>query len=131
MNRVVHFEIHAGDPKRVIAFYGSVFGWQFQPYGPPDFYWLITTGDKSQPGINGGLLKRMGKTPDINDPTPVIAYVCTVEVADFDKTAAAILTAGGTQALPKNAIPGVGWQAYFKDTDGNIFGIHQPDTSAK
>jgi hypothetical protein len=30
-----------------------------------------------------------------------------------------------------HAIPGVGWQAYCKDTEGNLFGIHQADTNAK
>lgn len=24
-----------------------------------------------------------------------------------------------------------GWQGYFLDTEGNTFGIHQPDTNAK
>jgi hypothetical protein len=23
------------------------------------------------------------------------------------------------------------WQGYYKDTEGNIFGIHQPDPNAK
>jgi predicted enzyme related to lactoylglutathione lyase len=29
------------------------------------------------------------------------------------------------------AIPGVGWQAYVKDPDENIVGLHQPDPGAK
>jgi predicted enzyme related to lactoylglutathione lyase len=37
---------------------------------------------------------------------------------------------GGTLALPKMPIPGVGWLAYVKDPDGNIFGLTQPDTTA-
>jgi len=32
---------------------------------------------------------------------------------------------------PKMPVPGVGWLAYFKDTEGNIFGIFQDDASAK
>ena len=32
--------------------------------------------------------------------------------------------------LPKVAIPGVGYQAYCRDTEGNIFGIHQMDPTA-
>jgi len=34
---------------------------------------------------------------------------------------------GGTIALPKMPIPGVGWLAYCKDTEGNIFGLMQAD----
>jgi len=33
--------------------------------------------------------------------------------------------------VPKMPIPGVGWLAYAKDTEGNIFGIMQPDANAK
>ena len=33
------------------------------------------------------------------------------------------LAAGGTVAVPKMAIKGVGWLAYCKDPEGNIFGL--------
>jgi predicted enzyme related to lactoylglutathione lyase len=29
--------------------------------------------------------------------------------------------------MPKSHIPGVGWLAYAQDTEGNNFGIIQPD----
>ena len=54
MNRVVHFDIQADDPKRAAAFYSTVFGWKFNQWGDIE-YWLVTTGDDSQPGINGAL----------------------------------------------------------------------------
>jgi hypothetical protein len=41
------------------------------------------------------------------------------------------LAAGGTVALAKMPIPGIGWLAYCKDTEGNIFGMMQRDGSAK
>ena len=34
-------------------------------------------------------------------------------------------------ALPKMPIPGVGWLAYMKDTEGNVFGMMQADANAK
>jgi predicted enzyme related to lactoylglutathione lyase len=37
---------------------------------------------------------------------------------------------GGTVAVPKMPIQGVGWLAYAKDPDGNIFGLMQPDEKA-
>ena len=37
----------------------------------------------------------------------------------------------GTITVPKMAIPGVGWLAYFKDPDGNAFGIMESDMSAR
>jgi predicted enzyme related to lactoylglutathione lyase len=38
---------------------------------------------------------------------------------------------GGEIVYPKNTIPGVGYLAYFKDTEGNLWGIMQSDSSAK
>jgi predicted enzyme related to lactoylglutathione lyase len=126
MNRVVHFEVHAEDPERAIRFYSAVLGWSFTHWGGPMDYWLITTGPDDQPGINGGLVRRMGAI----DGQAVIAFVCTVDVASVDDSVAKALENGGTVALPKMAIPGVGWLAYVKDTEGNIFGMMQNDPSA-
>lgn len=56
--------------------------------------------------------------------------VLTMGVEDHDATAAGILAAGGTEALPKYALPGMAWQGYFLDPEGNVFGIHQPDPQA-
>ena len=30
-NLVVHFEIHASEPQRLIDFYAELFGWKFTP----------------------------------------------------------------------------------------------------
>jgi predicted enzyme related to lactoylglutathione lyase len=54
-----------------------------------------------------------------------------MEIADLDATAKKITAAGGTVALPKFAVPGVCWQAYFLDPEGNTFGIFQPDPNAR
>jgi uncharacterized protein len=126
MSRVVHFEIHADDPQRAANFYQSVFGWQIQKWDGPEDYWLVTTGKAPEPGIDGAIVKRMGP---INGDA-VIAYVCTVDVPSVDDAVAKITSLGGTIALPKIAIPGVGWVAYTKDTEGNIFGTMQSDPNA-
>jgi len=60
----------------------------------------------------------------------VIAYVCTIDVPSVDDVTAKITAHGGTIALPKMAVPQVGWLAYGKDTEGNIFGVLQNDPSA-
>jgi predicted enzyme related to lactoylglutathione lyase len=89
-------------------------------------YWLIKTGPGDQPGIDGGLLRRHGTI----DGTAVIAFVCTVDVPSVDDYAGKITSHGGTVVVPKMAVPGVGWLAYAKDTEGNIFGFIQRDSSA-
>jgi predicted enzyme related to lactoylglutathione lyase len=127
MPRVVHFEIHAADPARAINFYEKVFGWTFNKWDGPMPYWLVTTGPDDQPGINGGLVQRQGEI----DGQAVIAYVCTTGVENVDASVATVEANGGTIALPKMPIPGMGWLAYCKDTEGNIFGMMQPDPTAK
>ena len=123
MPRVVHFEIHAGDPERAITFYEKLFGWSFQKWEGPMPYWLIITGPNDKPGINGGLVPRRGEI----DGQAVIAYVCTVDVDSLDSSIATAEENGGSIALPKMAVPSVGWLAYCKDTEGNIFGMLQPE----
>jgi hypothetical protein len=56
--------------------------------------------------------------------------VNTVDVADLDSAVATVTANGGTVALEKHAVPTVGWLAYRKDPDGNLFGMMQPDTDA-
>ncbi len=126
MPRVVHFEIHAENPQRAVDFYTNLFGWQFTQWAGQE-YWLIKTGESTEPGIDGGLLPRRG----VIDGTAVIAYVCTIEVKDLAPLVEKAVSLGGQIALPTMPIPGVGWLAYAKDTEGNIFGMMQNDPAAK
>jgi len=121
MKRPIHFEIPAQDPQRAIEFYEKVFGWRFEPWQGAAEYWTIRTGS-SQPGIDGGLLRRRD---------PAQPCVNTMDVENIDATAGVIESAGGQCVLPKMPIPGIGWLAYFKDLDGHIFGVMQADASAK
>ncbi len=124
MNQPAYFEIQANDVRRAVGFYESVFGWTFaRSEGLPVEYWRIETD-----GPRGGVLQRPAPAPAPEQGTN--AFVCSMEVADFEATAKAILDAGGIVALPKFAVPGVCWQGYFLDPEGNTFGIFQPDPSA-
>lgn len=122
MPRICHFELPANDPERAVKFYSDVFGWKFQKWDGPMEYWMITTGDDKEPGINGGMMRR--ENPQ-QPPTNVIA------VTDIDASIAKVASAGGTITVPKMAIPGVGWVAYFADTEGIMVGMMQDDPAAK
>jgi predicted enzyme related to lactoylglutathione lyase len=124
MPRVIHFEIHAENPERAIAFYQKLFGWEITKWAGEMDYWVVRTG--AGPGIDGGLLRRRGTI----DGTAVIAYICTIDVANLDESLATALSSGGSLALAKMPIPGLGGLAYAKDTEGNIFGMMQSDPSA-
>ncbi len=126
-SRVIHFEIHAGNPKRAMDFYKKVFGWSFKKMEGME-YWMTHTGSDKEPGINGGILPR--PTP-LEDTKSINGYVCTIGVDDFDAYAEKAIDAGAEVALPKDAIPGMAWLGYFKDTEGNCFGLFQADKNAK
>lgn len=121
MPRVVHFELPAADPLKVAAFYETVFGWTFTRWNEDQEYWLIRTGDDAQPGIHGGLSK---------PSHPGQPVVNILDVPSVDAYVASIEAAGGSIAVPKMAVPGVGWLAYFHDPAGNLTGIMQFDEAA-
>ena len=83
MPRVIHFEIHADDPDRAVRFYQALFGWEFAKWDGPVDYWVIVTGPDGTPGINGGLMKRQHP---LGGDDGVIAYVCTADVDDLDRS---------------------------------------------
>jgi hypothetical protein len=125
----VHFEIHADSPERAAAFYEGVFGWKFQKWSGPMEYWLVMTGEAGQPGINGGMIRRMGPPPE--EGAAVNAYPCTMEVASLEDACKKVEAGGGRIVVPKMAIPGMAWLVYCKDTEGNIFGMIENDPNAK
>ena len=121
MPRVVHFEIPSDDPERAARFYGDLFGWTFQQWGGPEPYWLVSTGAREEPGIDGGLLRRTPQSPGV---------VNTVDVPDLDEYVGRVERGGGRVVMPKMPVPGVGWLAYAQDPDGNTFGMMQADPAA-
>jgi len=122
MDRPVHFEITADDPDRAAAFYESAFGWEFQSYPGPFKYLLATTGSKDKPGIDGAIMGRQDHKQ---------AVINTIGIDDWDPSVKAIKGAGGVMLGEKQAVPNMGWFAYFKDTEGNIAGIFLTDKNAK
>jgi predicted enzyme related to lactoylglutathione lyase len=119
MPRPIHFEIPADRPERAITFYEQMFGWQFQKWEGPMPYWVVRTG--SGAGIDGGLHPRAHAGQ---------GTVNTVDVPSCDEFIRKAEAAGGRVAVPKMAIPGVGWLAYCTDPEGNTFGIMQNDPQA-
>jgi predicted enzyme related to lactoylglutathione lyase len=122
MPRVIHFEISADEPERAVKFYQDVFGWEIHKWNGPEDYWLVITGSDEEPGINGGIMRRNA---------PGASTYNIIDVPSIDEFLARAVAAGGRVVLPKIAIPGVGYQAYCQDTEGNILGIHQDDLAAR
>ena len=82
-------------------------------------------------GLKTPMLRKCLRRHGTIDGTAVIAYVCTADVPSVDQYVERAIRAGGQVALPKMPIPGVGWLAYCKDTEGNIFGMMQMDRTVQ
>lgn len=121
MPRVVHFEIPADQPERAIKFYNDVFGWQANKWEGPEDYWLVTTGEENEPGIDGGIMRRQD---------PSASTTNAIDVPSVDDFTTKITENGGKVVMPKMAVPGIGYLAYCQDTKGNTFSIMQFDESA-
>jgi predicted enzyme related to lactoylglutathione lyase len=120
--KIIHFEIPVDEPERAIRFYTEVFGWKIEkmPVSQVE-YWTVNAGDVKEPGINGAIMTR-GQDECIVD---------VISVADIDEYIKKIRSRGGLILRSKTAIPGVGYMAYFGDTEGNKLGIFCADAAAK
>ena len=123
MARVVHFDLQVKDVDRAIKFYTAAFGWKIEKWDNPSMdYWLIDTGDASEPGIGGGLM--------VGEPNFKNGDL-TLGVDSVDDSLAKITATGGKVTREKSAIPGVGWMALVGDLEGNVFGLMEEDETAQ
>ena len=122
---VAHFSINADNVERAQRFYGKVFGWRFEAWGPPGFF-MIHTALGREPGIRGSLQQRRELIPEQR----MTGYECTISVPDVDAAQALVTANGGTIILPKTIIPTVGQLFFFRDPEGNVAGAMQYDPNA-
>lgn len=117
MPRPIHIEVVADDPDASASFFTEVFDWKVQRWEGEEEYWLVTTGEDQEPGINGAIMRRQ---EEWQYPVMVIG------VPSVDDYLDKIKNAGGEIVRGKSEIPNVGYAAYFKDPAGNYFGIFEP-----
>src|ERR1700751_605379 len=102
--KVVHVEIGAADADRAQGFWSGVFGWEIGPPMSPEMdYRLFRTGEDQGGGLYAGAPGNLAGYFDSDDIDATIAKV----------------RAGGGESGDKQAIPGIGWFANCKDTEGN------------
>ena len=114
MATIVHFELPSADVDRAKGFWSGVFGWSFGGMTEP-FVYLMTEGQEPVGAIFQS--DEAGSGP--------IVYMAT---DDIDATLAKVGEQGG-EAGEKQPIPGIGWFARCKDTEGNSFSLFQGDES--
>ena len=116
-SNLASFAIHVDDVDRARRFYEAVFGWVFEPWGPPGFY-LIHTGNEADPGIQGLMHKRM----EPRTGSGLNGLEATFAVDDLDAVLAAVEANGGRITMHKAPIPTVGVLIRFNDPEGNDIG---------
>jgi predicted enzyme related to lactoylglutathione lyase len=122
MNRITRFEFGVTDIDRAADFYSKAFGWKIESWGGYPNFRVISTGDASEPGIDGSMMVHK----DAGART-----INVIDVADIEEALRKVTEAGGQVVVPRMVIPHVGYSAYFKDTEGMLIGVHQRDPLAK
>lgn len=113
--RLVHFELPADDTARARDFWSSLFGWSFRGWDGPIEYHMTEGVDP------GGAIY----PADGDERGPIVYF----DVDDMDAAIGRVRELGG-EADDKQPIPGIGWFARARDTEGNRFSLYQSDESA-
>jgi uncharacterized protein len=125
MTHLAHFSINADDVERARTFYAGSFGWTFQPFGPPGFYMIEGAGGP------GGTFASLQERREIVPGKPMHGLEGTLAVANSAQAEAAILKAGGKIVMPRTVLAGIGTLFFFEDTEGNILGAMEYDSSVR
>jgi predicted enzyme related to lactoylglutathione lyase len=114
-----HLALNADNVQRAKAFYESVFGWTFEPWGPPDYYQVKNAG--------GGLIGALQGRRELKPGAKMLGFEATMAVEDIAATIATVEAAGGKPVTAPIYIEGVGRLVYFEDPEGNLVGAMQYD----
>jgi hypothetical protein len=110
-HKINYIEFTTADVAKSKAFYGKVFGWGFQDWGPEYISFSAENG-----GIDGGF--RKGPAPENGESAPLVVLYS----ANLEATAEAIVAAGGSIVVPAFAFPG-GRRFHFSDGAGNVLAV--------
>ena len=114
--QIVHIEIPADDTEGARAFWGSLFGWEFQTFPGPSEYHMTRISETGGAAITNMEPGKRGAR----------AYF---DVDDIKDGVASVRELGG-EASPPMAVPKMGWFSTCSDPHGNEFGLWQSDETA-
>jgi uncharacterized protein len=106
------------DPQAAVAFYGDLFGWEFEDVMPPG-----SPGTYHVARIRGGDVAAVGSQPE--GAPPMAVWNTYVWVADADETAAKVRAAGGSVLMEPDDVGDAGRVAVFADPAGAAFCVWQ------
>lgn len=106
------------EPEAAVAFYGDLFGWEFEdvmPPGSPGRYFIAR--------LRGGDVAAIASPPEGAPPAAV--WNSYVWVADADETADRVRAAGGSVLMDPIDVTDAGRTAAFADPAGAVFSVWQ------
>ena len=95
---IAHFAINADDPEASLRFYEALFGWRFDPWGPPGFFRMER---------ESGPVIALQQRRDLGD-VRVTGFECTVAVDDVGALPEPVLAQGGPRVMERTAVHGGG-----------------------
>jgi predicted enzyme related to lactoylglutathione lyase len=123
MATVVHWDIAADDVERAKNFYKEMFDWKIMaPPGMADYYLFETAGLDGKAGVGGGIGKKS---------SPQQGITSYIGVDSIEKYCTKVEKLGGKVLQPKMTVPGWGYMAVCLDTENNVFGLWQDDSTAQ
>jgi predicted enzyme related to lactoylglutathione lyase len=109
-------ELLTTDPKRMLAFYGEVFGWTNEAVQMPmGTYHILKAGDAHVGGV-------MQMPPGAPAKPHWLSYVAT---DDVDRTAAKAAQLGAKSCVPPTDIPNIGRFSVLADPQGAVFAVYK------
>ncbi|MFD0274535.1 VOC family protein [Kitasatospora sp. NPDC127111] len=112
-------DLGSPDPAAAAAFYGSVFGWTFQPLGPEAGGYGFLQADGKTVAAIGPLTEEGAQS----------AWTTYFRTPDADATARAVTDAGGTVRVAPFDVMDAGRMAQLTDPQGAQFAIWQAGTT--
>ena len=113
---ITWFEIPAADFGRAVRFYETIFA---GPLRHEAAWPNMAIFPCERPGVSGAVVGGPDRRPSSDG---VVIYLnCDGRI---DAVLARVEKAGGSIVEPKNHIPGVGWVAQIRDSEGNRIGLH-------
>jgi uncharacterized protein len=109
---ITHCAINADDVEASMRFYSALFGWTFEPWGPPGFLRMQT---------ESGQVVALQQRRDLGG-VRMTGFECTIAVPDVDAIASAVGAHGGRVVMERTRIPDVGDLMFFADPSGNVAG---------
>jgi predicted enzyme related to lactoylglutathione lyase len=106
------------DPAAAVAFYGGLFGWEFEdvmPAGSPGRYFIAR--------IRGGDVAAVGSVPE--SAPPMAMWNTYISVESADETATKVRDAGGNVLMEPGDVMDAGRVAVFADPEGAVFSVWQ------